>query len=201
MRRSANGYTRREAVRRVAVLGLAGGAGGAVLGADGAAGAERDLLVPLVGTESLGIFVYEQALDAKVLSPRGDRLAQRLLDQEHQHAERLVAELQRLGGTPPTPISSASDANRVLAAHRVPDSLAALRNEHDTIILLARIEWLLEGAYYAAVAKLTQPRLLRLCAQVMANEAQHGTMLSELLHPGDVDKAVPSSYVLGTRWS
>lgn len=165
----------------------------------GATSPDSELLIPLIGTELLAAYIYQRALEAGLLSPRGNRLAARLLAQEHQHLARLSAELRQRGGTPPAPITNAADADRVLAAHRSPGVRASLHNEHDTIILLARVEWLLEGAYYTAIGKLQDPRLLRLSGQIMANEAQHGTMLSELLHPGDVNKAVPSPNVIGTR--
>jgi Ferritin-like domain len=196
----SKGGTRRQLLGGGLALGSTVALAGSLLNPHAAVAAnDAQLLVPLVGSESLAAFTYGQVLDAGMLSPRGERLTQRLLAQEQQHLETLVRELKRQGGTAPAPIVSVSDADRVLTARRVPGSLADLHNEHDTIILLARIEWLLEGAYYAAISKLRDPRLLRLSAQVMANEAQHGTMLSELLHPGDVNKAVPSSYVLGTR--
>jgi hypothetical protein len=192
---------RRQLLARGGAVASAAAADSLLEPAPGGAAQQSDsqLLVPLIGTELLAAFVYQRALAANVLSPRGNRLAQRVLAQERQHATRLSSELSRLGGTPPAPITSEADVNRVLAAHRDPQGLAALRNEHDTIILLARVEWMLEGAYYSAIGKLGAARLLRLCGQIMANEAQHGTMLSELLHPGDVEKAVPSPNVAGTR--
>jgi hypothetical protein len=122
-----------------------------------------------------------------------------MLDQEHAHIAALSTELVRLGGTPPQPLSRVADADKVLAAHQIPGSLGQLHNEHDVIILLARIEWLLEGAHYGAISKLQGARLLRLSGEVMATEAQHASMLSELLHPGDVIKAVPSPFVRGTH--
>lgn len=183
--------------------GCAGAAIASSLFVGGAAHAatesDAQLLVPVAGTELLAAFVYQRLLDSGIFSPRGDRLAQRLLDAEHAHARAIATELGRLGGTPPPPFTNVTEAERVLSAHQVPERLGELKSEHDAIILLARIEWMLEGAYYGAIQKLTSPRLLRLSAQVMASEAQHGTMLSELLHPGDVNKAVPSPAVTGTR--
>ena len=45
--------------------------------------------------------------------------------------------------------------------------------------LLIRVEEVAEGAYYHAISKLTDPRLLLRSAQIMASEAQHRTILSE----------------------
>ncbi len=211
---TAGGPTRRELLLRGCTLVAAGSAGATLAGA-GLARADdtstattttpqspqqndASVLLPVVGTEMLAAFVYQQVLDAGVFPPHIQRATDTILNQEQMHITTLSAELVRLGGTPPTPFSKVSDADKVLLAHRFPGGLGPLKNEHDCIILLARIEWLLEGAHYAAIPKLLTPRLMQLSTQVMANEAQHGTVLSELLHPGDVDKAVPTSFVHGT---
>ncbi len=195
--------TRRELLAR----GLAGGAAGALgvaalnsaaPGAQAAATGDPELLVGLVGIETLAVFVYRHALASGVLSPAGERLARKVLGQEHAHLRAMRAELARVGGTPAPPIGRLTDAERVLSAHSIP-GLTDLHDEHDCIILLARVEWLLEGTYLTAISKLHDLRALRLCAQVTASEGQHGVALSELLHPGDVNKAVPSAFVLGTQ--
>ncbi len=200
---SSRGLTRRELVRHSLVLGpavSACAAAGLLIGpepAGAAAATDAELLIPLIGTELLAAFGYQQVLNAQLLSARGDRLAQRVLDQEQEHIATLAGELARRGGTPPAPISSVSEADKVLSAMQVPESLASLHSAHDAILLLSRFELMLEGAYISAIKNFHSPRLLRLGGQIIANEAQHGTMLSELLHPGDVEKAVPSSNVLG----
>ncbi len=195
--------TRRELIKHSLVLGATASAyvaAGSLLSAgaaEGAAPTDAEALVPLIGNELLAAFGYQQILNAGLLSPRGDRLAQRILGQEQEHITALSSALAQRGGTPPPPISSVSDADKVLAARRVPETLADLQSEHDAILLLSRFELILEGAYIHAIKLFRSPALLRLGGQIIANEAQHGTMLSELLHPGDVNKAVPSSNVLG----
>jgi Ferritin-like domain len=198
------GRTRRELVRDGLAVGVTASAcAGVELLSPGRAQAaavptDAELLVPLIGNELLAAFGYQQVLASQLLSPRGDRLAQRVLDQEQEHITTLSRELTRRGGSPPAPISSVSEADTVLTAHQVPITLANLHTEHDAILLLSRFELMLEGAYIHAIKQFRSPRLLRLGGQIIANEGQHGVMLSELLHPGEVDKAVPSSNVLGT---
>jgi hypothetical protein len=195
--------TRRELLRRGVALAAAGTGTGALASAAGAGvaqatrGSDASALLPVVGTEMLAGFVYQQVLDAGVFPPHVQKVTDDILNQEQMHIITLSAELVRLGGTPPVPFSRVSDADKVLVAHGFPGGLGPLRNEHDCIILLARIEWLLEGAHLEAISKLQNQRVLQLCAKVLANEAQHGTVLSELLHPGDVNKAVPSPFVRG----
>lgn len=200
---NGRGLTRREVVRRGMVLGPAASACAAAgllwrpEPTEAAAATDAELLIPLIGTEVLAAFGYQQVLNAQLLSARGDRLAQRILDQEQEHIATLTRELTRRGGTPPAPIASVGEADKVLSANQVPESLANLHSAHDAILLLSRFELMLEGTYINAIKKFHSPRLLRLSGQIIANEAQHGTMLSELLHPGDVEKAVPSQNVLG----
>ena len=196
--------TRRRLLRNGLVASVVGSAVSttALLGggpAQAATQSDASLLLPILGAELLAAFAYEQVIDASVFSSHAQRVARRVLAQERLHVAALSTELRRLDGTPPKPLSRVTDADKVLAAHQIPGSLGKLPNEHDALILLARIEWLLEGFYHAALSKLQAPRLLQLSAQVMANEAQHASMLSEVLHPGDVIKAVPSPFVLGTH--
>lgn len=193
--------TRREVIRQGLAVGAAAStsavAGMLIEPGRAAAAGDADALVPLVGTELLAAFGYKQVLDAHVLSRRGDRLARRILSQEHAHIATLTRELTRLGGTPPPPVTSVAAADKVLSAAGVSQRLGDLHSAHDAILLLSRFELLLEAAYIQAIKEFQSAQLLRLGGQIIANEAQHGTMLSELLHPGDVKKAVPSSNVLG----
>lgn len=159
---------------------------------------DAELVVPLVGTEMVARLAYQQAIAAGLLSAAGIRLARELLSHEQAHLAALTAELKRLGGTPPKPLSGVAEADKVLSASGIP-GLAHVRNAHDWIILLSGVELLLEASYREAIMKLRDRSALRLCAAVMATEAQHGVALSELLHPGDVKKAVPSSYVEGRK--
>jgi len=191
---SEAGTTRRQLLARSVA---AGGVAGALLAApaDATTEPDRELLVPLVGTEMLAVLVYGRAIASGLLSPVGEQLGRELLAQEQAHLAAISRRLTRLGGTPPPPLTKVSDAEKVLSAHRIPGSLSDLHDEHDTIILLAEVEFLLEDTYRSAISKLSDPGAIGLCAATMAAEAQHGVALSELLHPGDVKKAVPSPFV------
>jgi hypothetical protein len=195
---AASGTTRRELLQR----GIAAGAAIELI-SPGIAGADPqpsdpDLVLPLAGVEMVAALAYQRAIAAGLLSPAGGRLARELLGQEQAHLAAVKAELKRLGGTPPKSLSGVAEADKVLTASRVP-GLAHVRDAHDWIILLSGVELMLEGYYRDAIMKLRNPRTVRLCIEVMATEAQHGVALSELLHPGDVKKAVPASFVQGRR--
>jgi hypothetical protein len=78
-------------------------------------------------------------------------------------------------------------------------SLTALHTEHDCLKLLVDLESVAEGASYTPIRDLRRPDLVHLCAQIMACEAQHWTVLSGLRNPGEYVKAVPWPYVFGTK--
>ncbi len=149
--------------------------------------------------ELLLAFSYRQALQSTVLSPRARALLERLLAQEVAHIAALTAALKRLGGTPPQGPADLSSANRQLAAHHVPVDIARLADEGGWFYLLVDLEHAVEGAYYAALAKLADPALQTLACEILANEAQHEVELIRLHHPGDIKQIVASSLVQGTK--
>jgi len=194
-----DGATRRELIR-VGLTAGAAAAGSLALTAGGVAAAtttDSDLLVLILGAELLAQFAYERVLASHLMPASDQRLATKMLVQEREHTRRLAAELRLLGRTPPARITSVTDADEVLVAHGIPNRLSQLRSKRDCITVLVRVETLLEGAYFKAIPKLSDPRLVTLSAQVMACESQHFAVLNELLRPGNLEKAVPSPYVQG----
>jgi hypothetical protein len=79
----------------------------------------------------------------------------------------------------------------------VPGSLESLSSEDDAVRYLIGVETLAEGAYFSAMSRLSDQRLLVLAAQIMSCEAQHWTALSGILHAGDIYRGVPYPVVLG----
>jgi hypothetical protein len=91
-----------------------------------------------------------------------------------------------------------SAAQAELSRHGVHWSLARLRSQHDILKLLVDVESLAEYAYFEAVEKLQDQTLVGTCAQIMACEAQHWTVLSGFLNHQEAKKAVPYPFVEGT---
>lgn len=196
--------TRRELLGLGAALGAGGslvGAAGSLLGAATAAAAptpgDAQLLLPILGAELLAVFSFQHVLDSGLLSEDPQRACAHMLGQEHVHVSNLRAQVDQLGLMPPGPLTSVTDADKVLIFHHIPNLLATLHSERDCITLLVRLEALLEGVYYTAIGKLESPVLLQLASETMASEAQHYSLLNELLRPGDVEKAVPNPFVHG----
>jgi hypothetical protein len=49
-----------------------------------------------------------------------------------------------------------------------------------------------------SMSKFADVKLARTCASILGAEAQHYTALAGLLHPGDINKAVPGAFVEGS---
>ena len=84
-------------------------------------------------------------------------------------------------------------------AGSVKGRLGQLRGEQDALQLLLAIERVVVGAYFVALTKLEDRRLIVLVAQIMANDAQHEALLGELLYPGRPRNAVPYGLVQGVQ--
>jgi ferritin-like protein len=179
---------------------LLAGAGALVLapGARAATETDAEVLATTLAVEQLLVLSYRVVLASGKLAPRAQAVARRVLAQELQHADVLGRTVRKLGGTVPAAPSDTVSGDAALAAHRVSGSLAGLRSEQDALKLLMSLEAVAEGLYYAVLGKLGDPGLVRVSAEIMANEAQHAAAISELLHPGDVMLAVPDAYVEGT---
>lgn len=170
----------------------------AAVRAEDAAGA--DALRALFEVERLAEVAYRQVLRSGVLAAGARRAARALLAHEQAHVGVLGAWLRAAGGRRPAPSAmDAPAAANVLAAHHVSGSLQNLRSEHEALRLLIAVEAAAERAYSRAVSRLRDPVRLGVSLEMMACDAQHATVLSELLYPGDVSRAVPGAFVPETR--
>ncbi len=205
--------TRRQLiVRGAAAAGLAGvGVGAAGLAGVGAATNasvaqasatppprdDGEELQSLAGIEQLAAFAYGHLLQTGSLSAGTAGSLRTFLAHEREHVRLLSGALDRLGKPAPPAPSDVDTAGRALAKLQVPGRLQDVKSEQDALRYLIGVETLGEGAYYSAMSRLSDERLLALAAQVMSCEAQHWTALSGLLHAGDVYRAVPYPVVLG----
>lgn len=198
----------RRPTRREVVTGAVAALGAGALGAGfdpGAALADEppptpaDLLGKALLVERLIVFAYERVFASGALSPGIQRAITPHLAQERAHLAAVAAELTRLGAPAPTAPLSLPAASDALGEHQTSDSLTDLHTEKDCLKLLVDLESVAEGAYYTPLKDLTDPRQVRLCAQIMACEAQHWTVLSGLRNPGQYVKAIPWPYVYGTK--
>ncbi|HTX32012.1 MAG TPA: ferritin-like domain-containing protein [Solirubrobacteraceae bacterium] len=147
--------------------------------------------------EQLLLIAYRQVVASPVIHPPVAGQLRTQLGQEITHVEILQQALASRGEIVPTPpnLEAAQDE---LSQHQVHWSLTDLRNQHDCLKLLVDVESLAENAYFQAVGEIQDPALLRTCAEIMACEAQHWTVLSGFLNHQNVKKAVPYPFVEGS---
>jgi len=190
--------TRRELLSRAALIGAVGSTGTLLAQDQALASAETQTqaLTAIFEVEQLVQFAYQRVLQAGVLGAGAARTAAAFLAHEQSLAQVLSAWLLRLGVAPPPPLDLPA-ADAALGKHNISGSFDKMASEHDALMLLGALESVAEGAYYLGISHLTDPQLLQSAAQIMANEAQHATILSELLHPGDISRAVPAAFVQG----
>jgi hypothetical protein len=188
------------------MAGAAAGAGLWAIGelALGAAAAEADepqtdadLIRAILSVELLVVFSYEQVLSSGKLTPDSAHVLRQLLDHEHTHVDVMSAELEELGQGPPDPPADVTAADAELSVLHGSARLGSLSSEEDCLRLLEEVEQLAQGAYYVSMSKFASVKLARTCASILGAEAQHYTALAGLLHPGDINKAVPSAFVEG----
>jgi ferritin-like protein len=160
---------------------------------------DGDLVGEMLGAEVLAIAVYEAVVGSGLLSPQPEHAARRVLAQERAHVGALQPALEKLGGTMPPSLTGAAAVDKALADRRIAGRVTKLRTEHDCVSLLLDLESEVQSTYFKAMSKIQDRGVIRLAAQIMANEAQHATAISEARRPGDIGQAVPYAFVEGRR--
>jgi ferritin-like protein len=192
--------TRRELLAGALSAAAAGSFAAAALdasAADAAAESDSDLLHAILSVELLLVFCYQQVLQSETLAPEAVPAIRHILGQEQTHIDVMSDEAARFGQLPPSAPSSVSAADDELDALHASGSISSLHSQQDCLRLLEGVEELAQGAYYQSITKLTDPRLARVCASILGAEGQHYAVLGDLLHPGEIDKAVPNAFVQG----
>jgi hypothetical protein len=80
----------------------------------------------------------------------------------------------------------------------IADLFKHIKHEKDALQGLVQIMNLAQYSYFSAVGSFHDLRLVRLAAEILANLAQHWTILEDLLHRGDATLAVPHPYDRGS---
>jgi hypothetical protein len=180
----------------------AGGVAASLLEAQSASAAasvdDVTVLVSLLRVEQVLVIAYERTLaNPGILPPAAQQLLSSFLGHERAHVHALSVNVAELGGTAPTPPKSPAAFASELRQLRVRHSAAGLRTERQHVRFLIDLESVMARHYRYAIARLSGARELAIAAEIMANEAQHETVLRELLAPGNVKRAVPSAFVAG----
>ncbi len=159
------------------------------------AGSDGELLEKLLGIEQAVIYAYRHLI-ASIRPPASvASTLRKFLGHELVHARMLSDELSRRGRKPPAPPRSASAVDAVLTALGVNGRLEQIHGWEQALQLLVFVEWGEAGAYHDAILKLADPALVRLATQILTCEGQQSTVLIELAHHGDVQRAVPHAFL------
>ncbi|MDQ3720095.1 MAG: ferritin-like domain-containing protein [Actinomycetota bacterium] len=189
--------SRRDLLR---IVGLgAGAAGGLVFagcggGDESALGApdpratpqrDRAILNGALNLENTTVAAYTAGLPLL----RGDvrRHAGRFLEAEREHAAALTLLVRRMGGEP----------NRRKPPEDYRAAFPRLRGQADFLRFLTDLENVAISAYVEGLPKLLDGRLRQTMASILADEAQHVTVLLGARSPGRPDVAVPEPFVTG----
>jgi hypothetical protein len=156
---------------------------------------ERRELLQLLDAEVLATQVYALAAGAGPISPAGRALATHLGAQEQSHA----AALGRLAG-PPIPLPPASSpgaVERSLGQHGISVTFGSLHSERQWFTLLEELERAMEGVYFQALGRLSNPSHALLAARILASEAQHSTLLFSFRNPQNIQLDVAEGQIRG----
>lgn len=155
----------------------------------------------LITVELLLDYCYRHVLGTSLLTPAARPVLELQARHELAHLQALSVELTRLspsGATPVGPTGLAA-ANRDLARRNVTARVGQLRGERDALRLLLEVERVVGGAYFVALTKLEDPRLIGLAIAIMSVEAQHEALIGDLLYPGDAQRSVPYGLIQGAQ--
>jgi hypothetical protein len=180
--------TRRQALGAGAGLALAAAAGplaAAAAPTDDEKRARADAaLTAALRVEQTCVVAYEAIANSGRLSARTTALFRSLLDDDREHADQLVTELEAQGVKPPIPPRRATIRG-----------LGAVHDDHGAALFAIVLEERAVGAYHEAVRNLADPNVLRTVAGAMGTDGQHLVVLRELAGR----EAVPSAFERGIR--
>jgi ferritin-like protein len=203
------GQTRRDLIRGGAVTAAVGLAAtvpallepaGALARSGGAPTqpvGDEIVLASVLRVEQVVVFAYERTLTTTILSAPAQEALTVFLEQERAHVRTLSAALTSLGGPVPGPLGTMVAFEAELRQLRVKRSPARLHTERQYLRFLVSLETVIARHYRFAIEVLTGHERLVLAAEIMANEAQHETVLLGMLTPDHVKRVVPSAFVAG----
>jgi hypothetical protein len=139
----------------------------------------------LVGTELLGIDFYTRAVDAKKLSPQGQKYLKAALTNEKEHYQSVAAILSGAGLLP----AVSSDIDFVYPKGSF-DTVASVTK------LAAQLETAFLGAYLGAVSGMQSSALLANMGRIAANQAQHLSAFQNMLFGKPINVSVPPAMTI-----
>jgi hypothetical protein len=192
----AGGLSRRELITGTVAGAATAGLVANAARADTPPDSEPVLLTKALGLERLSVLAYTAILPLPALSAHERRVLRTLVRQDRGHVRALEGEMTARGITLPPAPSGPAALDQALSAKGMSVTLAGVKTLKQAVQLLLDIEALTQGGYYTIIRDASDPALALHAAQAMANEAQHSTLLTELVSP-EITQTVPSWYVTG----
>lgn len=156
---------------------------------------DGELLEGLLGIEQTMIYTYRYLIRSTRPTGAAEATLRKFEGHELIHARTLGDELKRRGRKPPAPPRSVSAVDGVIKSLGVDGRLEQIHKVEQALQIMVFIEWGEAGAYHDAIVKLADPALVRLAAQILTCEGQQSTVLIELAHNGDVQRAIPHAFM------
>ena len=187
--------------RRELITGTAAAGAGALLsageaGADATPPADATLLTKALEMERLTVVAYDRAVTLPVLSAYDRHFLRVFARQDRAHARALESEMTARGVASPAAPTGPDAVDQALRAKGMSASLVGATTLKAAVQALLDIEALAQGGYYLLVRDATDPALALRASQILANDAQHSMLLTQLVST-DIKQAVPSWYVTG----
>jgi hypothetical protein len=193
----AGGVSRRELITGTVGVGAIAALAATEARADTPPESDPTLLTKALVLERLSVLAYAGLIPLPALSAHERRVLRTLMRQDRAHVRALETEMTARGiALPPAPTGPAA-LDQALSAKGMSVTLAGVKTLKQAVQLLLDIEALTQGGYYMIIREATDPTLALRAAQVLANEAQHSTLLTELVSPNDITQTVPNWYVTG----
>ena len=200
---------RARPTRRELLVGGAGAAAGAAAIAPALAQADSSAqnlppkvqdaqtLQGLIDAEGLLIYGYKHALGTGSLHRDARQLCLLQLAHERAHAAALHSQLDALKvRNPPGRTDQAGHLQSLRAA--VDQLFGLAQDERAVLQVIVQIENVGQSGYFVAAGTFNDRKLVHMAAEALAVEAQHWTMLVDLIHRGDATQAVPHPTVRGS---
>src|SRR5436305_8079751 len=199
----AGGLSRRElitgtaAASAFAVLSAGGALSAGEAGADTPPPDDATLLSKALEDDRPTVLAYEHLVPLSALTAHERHVLRTLQRQDRAHARALEAQMTARGVALAPPPSGLSAVDQALSAKGMSGGLADATTLKQAVTLLLDIEALALGGYYMIIRDASDAALAQRAAQAMGNDAQHSTLLTELVAPGKITETVPNWYVTG----
>jgi len=188
--------SRRELITGGAVVGAATLLGAYPARADAPFPDDATLLTKALEYERLSVVAYEQLSGLTTLTAHERRVLRALLRQDRSHV-RALQDIITARGLALAPAPTGPQAvDQALSAKGMSGTLAAATTIKQAVQLLLDIEALTQGGYYMIIRDISEPAVAQRAAQILANEAQHAMLLTELVST-QITETVPGWYVTG----